>query len=109
MNHKISSSGWESSGRNSTLPGFAWMEFLRLTEKPNSYVVGIHLNTGKEKDCIGVNCTGICCLRRQYDGTDIACMTGAKWGWGGGEKNTPPFPTDPPPLSTPATQARTDV
>ena len=43
-------------------------------------------------------------------------MEGANCGWGGGEKNPPPFPPhipplppDPPPLSKPATQASTDV
>ena len=36
-------------------------------------------------------------------------MAGAKWGWGGGEKNPPPFPPNPPSLWKPATQASTDV
>ena len=48
MNHRISSSEWASCGRNITR--FCLDGVLALHRVPNSYVVGIHLNTAKEKD-----------------------------------------------------------
>ena len=47
MNHRISSSEWASCGRNVTR--FCLDGVLALHRVPNSYVVGIHLNTGKRK------------------------------------------------------------
>ena len=115
MNHRISSSEWASCGRNITrfcLDGV--LAPHRVTQLLCGWYSFKHREG--ERQCMGVYCTEISCLRRQCDGTDVACMTGTNCGWGGGEKNPPPFPPhipplppDPPPLSKPATQARTDV
>ena len=48
MNHRISSSEWASCGGNITR--FCLDGVFALHRVPNSYVVGIHLNTAKEKD-----------------------------------------------------------
>ena len=115
MNDRISSSEWASCGRNVTrfcLDGVlapyrvtkllcGWYSFKHREEKDNvsEFIVQEFL-----------------VWERQCDGTDEACMRGANWGWGGGEKNPPPFPPHIPPFPSepsslwkPATQASTDV